>query len=59
MEEGLIRNLPAFARFLDAVAYSHGGLINYANIARDCAVDAKTGLAIKKDTSPLLPGATD
>lgn len=42
MAEGLTRNLPAFARFLDAVAYSHGGLINYANIARDCAVDAKT-----------------
>lgn len=42
MEEGLTRNLPAFARFLDAVAYSHGGLINYTNIARDCAVDAKT-----------------
>ncbi len=42
MEEGLTRNLPAFARFLDAVAYSHGELINYRNIARDCAVDSKT-----------------
>ncbi len=42
MEEGLTRNLPAFARFLDALAYSHGELINYSNISRDCAVDAKT-----------------
>lgn len=41
MEEGLTRNLPAFARFLDALAYSHGELLNYSNISRDCAVDAK------------------
>lgn len=40
--EGLTRNLPAFSRFLDAVAYSHGELINYSNIAQDCGVDAKT-----------------
>lgn len=40
--EGLVRNPPAFAKFLDAVGYSHGELINYANIARDCAIDAKT-----------------
>lgn len=40
--EGLTRNLPAFARFLDAVAFTHGDLTNFSNIARDCAVDAKT-----------------
>lgn len=40
--EGLTRNVPAFARFFDAMGYSHGGLLNYANIARDCGVDAKT-----------------
>jgi uncharacterized protein len=40
--EGLTRNIPAFARFLDAIGYSNGELINYANIARDCGVDAKT-----------------
>lgn len=42
LAEGLTRNMPAFARFLDAVGHSHGELINYANIARDCGVDAKT-----------------
>ena len=42
MNEGLIRNLPAFARFLDAVGYSQAKMINYNNIARDCAIDAKT-----------------
>ncbi len=40
--EGLTRNVGAFSRFFDAVGYSHGELINYANIARDCGVDAKT-----------------
>jgi len=40
--EGLTRNIAAFSRFVDAVAYSHGELTNYANIARDCGVDAKT-----------------
>lgn len=42
MSEGLVRNLPSFARFLDSMGYSHGELTNYANIARDCGVDAKT-----------------
>jgi predicted AAA+ superfamily ATPase len=41
-EEGLTRNIPAFSRFFDAMDYSHGELTNYANIARDCGVDAKT-----------------
>jgi predicted AAA+ superfamily ATPase len=40
--EGLTRNVGAFSRFFDAVGHSHGELINYANIARDCGVDAKT-----------------
>jgi predicted AAA+ superfamily ATPase len=40
--EGLARNIPAFSRFFDAVGYSHGELINYSNIARDCAIDSKT-----------------
>jgi predicted AAA+ superfamily ATPase len=40
--EGLARNIPAFSRFFDSMGYSHGELTNYANIARDCGVDAKT-----------------
>lgn len=41
-DEGLTRNMPAFSRFFDAVGYTHGELTNYANIARECGVDAKT-----------------
>lgn len=40
--EGLVRNLPAFARFLDCIGFSNGAQINYSNIARDVGVDAKT-----------------
>ncbi len=42
LDEGLTRNVPAFSRFLDAAGYSHGELINFANIARDSGVDART-----------------
>jgi len=40
--EGMIRNIPAFSRFFDAMGYGHGELVNYSNIARDCGVDSKT-----------------
>ena len=41
-DEGLTRNMPAFSRFFEALGYCHGELVNHANIARDCGVDAKT-----------------
>ena len=41
-DEGLTRNIPAFSRFFEAMAFSHGELTNFANIARDCGVDGKT-----------------
>ncbi len=41
-EEGLTRNLPAFSRFLDAVGYSCGELVNLAAVARDAGVSPKT-----------------
>ncbi|MDI6732150.1 MAG: AAA family ATPase [Candidatus Margulisbacteria bacterium] len=40
--EALVRNVPSFSRFLDAVSLTHGQLINYANLARDCGVSPKT-----------------
>ena len=39
--EGLVRSQPAFSRFFEAMAYSHGELLNYAAIGRDCGVAAK------------------
>ena len=40
-DEGLARNV-AFARFFDALAFSHGELLNFSSIARDCGVSSKT-----------------
>lgn len=40
--EGLTRNITAFSRFFEAMGYSHGSLVNYSNIARECGVSSKT-----------------
>lgn len=40
--EANLRKRDNFARFMDMLGFSHGELINYANIANDCGVDAKT-----------------
>jgi predicted AAA+ superfamily ATPase len=38
--EGLVRQLPAFADFLNAAALSDGELVNFTTIARDCGVSS-------------------
>ena len=43
--EGLVRSLPAFAGFLEAAALCDGELINFSNIANDCAVSSQTAKA--------------
>ncbi len=40
--EGLVRNLPGFARFLDVAGLSNAEMINANNIARDCGIDRMT-----------------
>jgi predicted AAA+ superfamily ATPase len=40
--EGLVRNLSGFARFLDVVGLSNGEMVNANNIARDCGIDRVT-----------------
>lgn len=42
MAEGLIRNLPAFSRFLEAAAASHGKMLNYTKIANDAQLSPTT-----------------
>ena len=39
--EGLTRNVGNFARFLEAVSFSHGSQLNVSAIARECAVERK------------------
>ncbi len=39
--EGLTRNLPAFARFLESVSFSQAQVLSIATVARDAHVDRK------------------
>ena len=41
-EEGEVRQLDAFERFMEIAAISDGEMLNYSNIAADCGVSAKT-----------------
>lgn len=40
--EGLVRNIGAFARFMEVMSFSHGSVLNLANAARECAVKRST-----------------
>ena len=39
--EGLTRNVGNFARFLEAISFSHGSQLNAAAVARDAQVERK------------------
>jgi uncharacterized protein len=39
--EGLTRNIGSFSRFLEAVSFSHGAVLNISNVARECQVERK------------------
>jgi predicted AAA+ superfamily ATPase len=40
--EGWVRRIGDFARFLEAVSFSHGGVLNVSSVARECQVKRKT-----------------
>jgi predicted AAA+ superfamily ATPase len=42
LQEGLTRNLGAFARFLEAASFSQAQVLNVSAVARDCGVPGKT-----------------
>lgn len=41
-QEGITRNLSAFARFLEAASFSQGSVLNVSSVARECRVERKT-----------------
>jgi len=41
-QEGLIRNIGSFTRFLETASFSQGSILNVSTVARDCAVARKT-----------------
>ncbi|MCX6950549.1 MAG: DUF4143 domain-containing protein [Opitutae bacterium] len=40
--EGLVRNTGSFARFLEAMSFSQGSVLNLSNVSRECQVSRKT-----------------
>ena len=42
MAEGLIRNLPPFARFLKTISLANGEIVNFTRLGNDCQVAAST-----------------
>jgi uncharacterized protein len=40
--EGLIRRFESFARFLEAVSFSHAAVLNVSEVARECQVSRKS-----------------
>ncbi len=40
--EGLVRNVGVFARFLEAISFSHGSVVNLSAESRECEVERKT-----------------
>jgi uncharacterized protein len=40
--EGLVRNMGSFARFLQAMSFSHAAVLNLANVSREAQVSRKT-----------------
>lgn len=40
--EGLVRRFEVFARFLEAVSFSHASVLNVSEVARECQVSRKT-----------------
>jgi len=40
--EGMVRRIDQFSRFLEAISFSHGSLLNLAEVARDCQVKRST-----------------
>jgi uncharacterized protein len=52
--EGWARSAGAFARFLEAVSFSHASVLNVANVARECQVERKTVAAYIEVLEDLL-----
>lgn len=38
VQEGLVRNLGSFARFLETISFSHGSQLSISSVARECGV---------------------
>lgn len=55
-QEGLVRSLGDFARFLEAISFSHAALLNLSEVARECEVSRKTAEGYLSVLEDLLLG---
>jgi hypothetical protein len=51
--EGLVRNIGNFARFLEAISFSHGSVLNISNVARECEVERKTVVCLLRNRKAI------
>ncbi|MBW8886840.1 MAG: ATP-binding protein [Fibrobacteres bacterium] len=54
--EGLVRNIGSFARFLEAISFSHGSILNLSHVARECQVGQKTAEGYLEVLEDLMLG---
>jgi predicted AAA+ superfamily ATPase len=52
--EALVRSIPAFSRFLEAVSFSHASVLSISGVARECAAERKTVEGYLKILEDLL-----
>lgn len=55
-EESLVRDIGAFARFLETASFSHGSVLNLNNLARECQVSRKVAENYMSIIEDLLIG---
>jgi uncharacterized protein len=55
-EEGLVRDVGAFTRFLESISFSHGSVVNLNHIARECQVSRKVAENYLSIVEDLLIG---
>ena len=54
--EGLVRNVGAFSRFLEAASFSHATVLNVSNLARECQVERKVADGYVEGVARLAAG---
>lgn len=57
-DEGLVRNVGDFARFLEVISFSHGASLNLNNIASECSVSRSTVTNYLQILEDMLLGYT-
>ncbi len=55
-QEGLVRNIGNFSRFLESISFSHASILNISTVARECEVERKVVEGYIKILEDILLG---